>query len=145
MNQGPADHPAGGRVLALDYGKAQTGVAVSDPSGVIVRPLPAIRDASGKQGLEMIARLVMEEAAVKVVVGMPVSLSGEMGSQALETTRFLETIRTLLDVPVIAWDERFTSKIARERGREAAASEHSVAACCLLEDYLRSEENQRHR
>lgn len=136
-----ADHDAvRGRVIALDYGRVHTGAAVSDPSGTIVRPLPEVRDASTDKGFAAIAELVSRENAVKVVVGMPVSLSGERGAQAQETAGFIQGLSAVLPVEVVAWDERFTSKIARERGRDSEAAEHSIAACCLLEDYLSSAE-----
>ena len=128
-----------GRLVALDYGRVHTGVAVSDPSGTIVRPLAEVRAAASEQGKAAIARLVAEEHAVMVVVGMPVSLSGKPGAQALETASFIQELSLALPVPVVAWDERFTSKIARERGRFAGAGQHSVSACCLLDDFLGSE------
>jgi putative Holliday junction resolvase len=131
------------RVLALDYGRVHTGVAVSDPTGTIVRPLDEIRDAASEKGLDAIDALVENEAAQLVVVGMPVSLSGEMGEQAVETAAFIEKLTARLSIPVVSWDERFTSKIARDRGRGADAAEHSIAAGCLLEDYLESEEFKR--
>lgn len=127
-------------MIALDYGKVHTGAAISDPSGTIVRPLPELRDAATDRGLAAVAELVSRENAVMVVVGMPVSLSGERGAQAEETAGFISELTALLPVRVVAWDERFTSKIARERGRGSAAAEHSIAACCLLEDYLSSAE-----
>jgi putative Holliday junction resolvase len=131
------------RVIALDYGRVHTGAAVSDPTGTIVRPLPEVSAAVSEAGMEAIVRLVDTEDAQLVVVGMPVSLSGEMGEQAQETARFIEQLTQRLAVPVLSWDERFTSKIARERGRGATANEHSIAASCLLEDFLASDEFRR--
>lgn len=126
------------RVLALDYGRANTGAAISDPSGTVVRPLEPITAAASDSGIAGLKRLIDDEKAEMVVVGIPVSLSGKHGAQAEETGDFLEALATAVEVPVIGYDERFTSKIAREKGRDSNASEHSVAACCLLEDYLRS-------
>jgi putative Holliday junction resolvase len=127
-------------VLALDYGSVHTGAAISDPSATIVRPLPEIKDAAQPEGLASIVRLVSEEGAGLIVVGMPVSLSGELGEQAQETERFVEALTREVDVPVVSFDERFTSTIAGARGRYSSASEHSLAAAVLLEDFLGSSE-----
>lgn len=134
-------HGNPGRILALDYGSVHTGAAVCDPGGTIVRPLPEVKEAASTAGLAAIAGLARSEEAVMVIVGMPVSLSGEHGGQARETAAFIEQLRSVLSLPVKAWDERFTSKIARERGRGSSAPGHSIAACCLLEDYLTAIDN----
>lgn len=126
------------RVMALDFGRAHTGVAVSDPTGTIVRPLPDIDGAGTLDGLNRIAALVARASADLVVVGMPISLGGSLGSQAHETQEFISLLSARLTVPVALWDERFTSKIASARGRFSNASSHSLAACVLLEDYLDS-------
>ena len=126
------------RVMALDYGKAHTGVAVSDATGTIVRPLPDIDAAGTPDGLNRVAALVTGESAGLVVVGMPISLAGAAGAQAHETREFIKLLTARLSVPVASWDERFTSKIASARGGFSNASSHSLAACVLLEDYLDS-------
>ncbi|MHB0866152.1 MAG: Holliday junction resolvase RuvX [Thermoleophilia bacterium] len=126
------------RVMALDYGKAHTGVAVSDPTCTIVRPLPDIDAAGTPDGLNCVVALVARESAGLVVVGMPISLAGTTGAQAHETQEFIDLLKARLTIPVASWDERFTSKIAGARGRFSNASTHSLAACVLLEDYLDS-------
>jgi putative Holliday junction resolvase len=127
-------------VLALDFGRVNTGVAVSDPTGLIARPLPEVIDAASDDGIKRITQIIEEEDVGLVVVGMPISLSGERGKQAEETQDYIDLLKKMLDVDVVAWDERFTSKIAREKGRGAKAQEHSVAASCLLESFLSSDE-----
>lgn len=131
-----SDKVASGRVLALDYGSAHTGAAVSDPTGTIARPLADIRNAGSPAGLDTLVALVREHGIGRVIVGMPLSLSGEKGAQARETGVFIDSLRQVLSVPVEALDERFTSKIAGQRRAHARASVHSLAACCLLESYL---------
>lgn len=126
------------RVLALDYGSAHTGVAISDPTGTISRPLAEIDKAGSPAGLGQIAELVRGVEAGSVIVGMPVSLSGEHGVQAAETEAFIADLKRAVSVPVYPWDERFTSKIAGRRGKRQGVSSHSLAASCLLEDYLGS-------
>ena len=126
------------RIMALDYGRVHTGVALSDPSGTIVRPLEAVNGASSSDGLTKLKNLVESERADEVIVGLPVSLSGELGAQAQETEAFIEALKQALSVPVRSWDERYTSRIAAEKGRGSGSDPHSLAACCLLEDYLGS-------
>jgi putative holliday junction resolvase len=117
------------KVLALDYGRARTGVAVSDPTGELARPLGIVQEAAGAAGLDRLAAIVAEEAAEKVVVGLPLTLKGEHGEQAQETERFVTVLRQRLAVPVEMFDERFTSALAG--GDDARAAAH------LLSDYLR--------
>ena len=122
------------RVLALDYGSARCGCAISDPTGVLASPLPAIEQPATEAGLGALANLVRRHGVERVVVGLPVGLSGEEGAQALETRRFAERLRFVLDVPVDTWDERFTTRLARSTpGRHA---EDSRAAAHLLQSWL---------
>jgi putative Holliday junction resolvase len=123
------------KVLALDYGAARTGVAVSDPTGTLARPLGVIERAAGKAGLGRLAELVREEGAERIVVGLPLTLRGERGEQAAETERFIEALRQVVDVPVESFDERFTTTLAGAApGR--TAPEDARAAAHLLESYL---------
>src|SRR5207244_10128197 len=117
-----------------DYGRARTGVAVSDPTGTLARPLGVVERAGTEAGLARIAGLVEEEEAERVVVGLPVTLRGERGEQARETERFVEALRSVVDVPVECFDERFTTDLAsRDAG---AAPEDARAAAHLLSTYL---------
>lgn len=123
------------KVLALDYGAARTGVAVSDPTGTLARPLEVIERASTQQGLARVAELVAAEEAELVVVGLPLRLTGERGAQALETDAFLAKLRDVLPVPVEAFDERFTTALAQQSPGRVAA-EDARAAAHLLSSYL---------
>ena len=122
------------KVLALDYGSARTGVAVSDPTGTVARPLEVIDRVDGEAGMARLAELVSSEAVERVVVGLPVTLRGERGAQAGETDRFVERLRAALDVPVETFDERFTTTLARSS--ETSAAEDAAAAAHLLSSYL---------
>ena len=124
------------RVLALDYGSARTGVAVSDASGTIARPVCVVRKAGTEAGLAEIARLVGELAAERVVVGLPLTLRGEHGKQADETQVFVEALRALVPVSVETADERFTTALAQRFG--GSAPEDAVAAAHLLQSWLDS-------
>ena len=122
------------KVLALDYGSARTGVAVSDPTGTVARPLEVVENASGANGLRRIVTLVERESVERIVVGLPVTLRGERGAQAQETEAFVDALRALTEVPIESFDERFTTKLAESRPSNAPAD--AVAAAHLLSTYL---------
>jgi putative Holliday junction resolvase len=122
------------KVIALDFGSARTGVAVSDPTGVVARPLCVVERAASKAGIAELVRLVREQDAGQVVVGHPLTLRGERGEQARATERFAETLRAALDVPVLLFDERFTTDLAQQT--PSATSEDARAAAHLLSGYL---------
>ena len=124
------------KVLALDYGSARTGVAVSDATGTLARPVGVVERAAGEAGLRRLAQLVAEEGAERVVVGLPLTLRGEHGAQAVETDVFVDALRAAVDVPVETYDERFTTRLAERDG--GAADEDARAAAHLLEGYLQS-------
>ncbi len=122
------------RVLALDFGAARTGVAVSDATGTIARPLGVVERAATPAGLARIAELVTQEEAERVVVGLPLTLRGERGTQAEATEEFVSALRKAIQVPVKTYDERFTTALASKDGGDAP--EDARAAAHLLESYL---------
>jgi putative Holliday junction resolvase len=123
------------KVLALDYGSARTGVAVSDPTGTVARPLEVVPRAASEAGLARILEIAAAESVELIVVGLPVTLRGERGLQAEETDRFVARLCDVTDVPVESFDERFTTALARRAG-ETRAAEDAVAAAHLLTSYL---------
>lgn len=129
------------RVLALDYGSARCGVAVSDPTGVLATPLEAVLKPAGRKGMGKILALVRELGAERVVVGLPLSLSGGDSAQTREAREFAAVLEQRLDgVPVELYDERFTTLLAQRDGgpgtRSPRASEDSRAAAHLLSSWL---------
>jgi putative pre-16S rRNA nuclease len=116
------------KVLALDYGSARTGVAVSDPTGTIARPVEIVEAVGKPKGMARLLAVIREEQPERIVVGLPLTLRGEHGAQATETAAFVETLRGAVDVPVETYDERFTSVLAG--GDDARAAAH------LLSSYL---------
>jgi putative pre-16S rRNA nuclease len=120
--------------MALDYGFARTGVAVSDPTGTLARPLCVVERAAEEAGLDRLAELVAAETAERVVVGMPLTMRGGRGEQAVETERFVELLAARLGVPVETYDERFTTDLA-ERTPSTAPLD-ATAAAHLLSSYL---------
>jgi putative holliday junction resolvase len=125
-----------GRVLALDYGSARCGVAVSDPTGTLATPLDPVVRANTRKGVDRLATIVREAGAERVVVGLPLGLAGADTAQTAETRAFAQRLSERLDVPVELYDERFTTRIAARGGEGARASEDSRAAAVLLDDWL---------
>lgn len=125
------------KVVALDFGRARTGVAVSDPTGTLARPLGVVEQAATEAGLARVAELVREEGAEQVVVGLPLTLRGERGEQARETEAFVEALRAAVNVPVETFDERFTTTLAERGGNGSSTSAPDArAAAHLLSGYL---------
>ena len=122
------------RVLALDHGESRCGAAVSDPSGTLATPLPAIDRPDSRRGLGEVARLAEEQGAERVVVGLPLTLRGEEGQQAELARAFAERLRGRLAIPVELHDERLTTRLAERVG--GRADPDSRAAAHLLESYL---------
>jgi putative Holliday junction resolvase len=125
------------RVLALDYGSARCGCALSDPTGTIVTPMEPVPKPASRRGLAALGQLVSERDVERVVVGLPLSLRGEDTDQTRETRAFAKTLarRVGADVSVELFDERFTTRIAASMGH-ASTSEDSRAAAVLLEGWL---------
>jgi putative Holliday junction resolvase len=124
------------RVLALDYGSARCGAAVSDPSGTIATPLEPVLQPAGRKGLRRVAALAEELGAERIVVGLPLSLSGSDSDQTRETRAFAEALQAIVRVPVELYDERFTTRLAAQRA--GSASLDSRAAAVLLDEWLTS-------
>lgn len=121
------------RVLALDHGTARIGCAISDPSGTLATPLPVIEPPVARAVVDLVAKHEVES----VVVGLPLHLSGEEGSQAALVRGFCKELEALLDIPVETYDERLTTRMAGASKREgASAAPDSLAAAHLLQAYL---------
>ncbi len=125
------------RVLALDYGSARCGCALSDPTGTLATPIEPVERPSTRRGMGRLLGLVREHAVSRVVVGLPLGLSGRDTDQTREAREFAALLQARLGerVPVELYDERFTTRIAARSGGDAS-SEDSRAAAVLLEDWL---------
>ena len=122
------------RVLALDYGKARCGCAISDPTGTLATPLDPVLAPATRRGRARLRALVSELGAELVVVGLPLSLSGLDSEQTAEARAFAAALAGAVPVPVELYDERFTTRLAERTG--GRASEDSRAAAHLLEGWL---------
>ena len=126
------------RVLALDYGSARCGCAVSDPSGTIVTPIAEVQRPGSRRGLAALRELVRERQVELVVVGLPLSLDGSDTDQTRETREFARRLASSLgeEIPVEMHDERFTTRMAQRMEGPLNSSEDSRAAAHLLESWL---------
>jgi putative Holliday junction resolvase len=143
------------RVLGLDLGKRRVGVAVSDPDGTIARPLMQFRVARREDILRTVGRLVAEQEAGRVVVGLPLHADGTAGEQVRWTQGVVAALAEVLNVPVETWDERFSTDEAetildqagghvrdRKSRRDRQARRDMVAAAVILQDYLDAGEGE---
>jgi putative Holliday junction resolvase len=144
-----------GRIVALDVGERRIGIAVSDPSGLFVRGAGVVAADPAERAIAELGRIVADEQAVLLVIGLPLTLRGEQGPQAKRVLAFAEALKQAVPLPQILRDERYTSveakRIIEERGgrrrgkkrrREPAKGEvDELAARLILEDYL--SENRR--
>jgi putative Holliday junction resolvase len=123
------------RALALDFGSARCGCAVSDPTGTLATPLPAVERPGSAAGLRRIGGLVREREVEAVVVGLPLTLAGEESEQTRAAREFAARVADVVaPVPVELYDERLTTAQARRTGGDA--TEDSRAAAHLLEAWL---------
>ena len=124
------------RVLALDYGSARTGVAISDATGTIATPLAVVERVGTESGFAELCALIALHDPARVVVGVPQPLAGGDNAQSRTVAAFVKKLRSRLTLPVVTYDERFTTTIAQSRGGLAAID--ARAAAQILEDYLRA-------
>lgn len=130
--------------MALDVGDRRIGVALSDPTGTIATPLLTLQRSAERKDLETLSRLAQEHAVQRIVIGLPTTLRGELGPQAQRTMRFGERLARVATVPIVYWDERYSTteaeQIARSRGRGRRARKpvDEVAAAVILRSYLDS-------
>lgn len=131
------------RFLGLDVGQRRIGVAVSDPTGVLATPAGPLQGRQRSKALTVIAARCTEAGIGTIVVGLPYTLDGRIGPQAEQTLKFVAALRRTTAVPVITWDERFSTdrarEILRDQGVPAAAWPNridSIAAAVMLQSYL---------
>jgi putative holliday junction resolvase len=131
------------RILALDVGDRRIGVAVSDPTGLLARPLSIISRKDAASDVRAVCRLVSEQKAGKLIIGLPLSLDGHIGPQAEKIQEFAAKLRTLLDVPLEMRDERFSTAAVKEqrldsgvKKKKRRAPDDAEAAAVILQGYL---------
>jgi putative Holliday junction resolvase len=128
------------KVVALDHGTVRTGVAVCDETGTVARPLTVVDRVGTEAGFAALLALLVAERPARVVVGLPLSLDGREHGQARSARAFAARLTAAVEIPVELFDERFTTKLADQRG--GSAPRDARAAATLLEDYLRMVDGQ---
>jgi len=131
------------RYLGLDVGDLRIGVALSDETATLASGLPTLKRVGPRKDVKAVATLVREHGVVEVVVGMPRRLDGTRGPQAEKVASFMAELRALVRVPVVEWDERFTSVMATQAlieggvsRRDRKKSVDQVSAVLILQNYL---------
>lgn len=135
----------GGRVLGIDHGKKRVGVAMSDPFRLLAQPVATFENNEELTG--NIRSIIAEQGVTLIVVGMPYAPDGGKGKTAAEVDRFIEELKTLIEVPIETWDESYSSENARQvfiqggmkkKKRQGKAHIDVMAARLMLQDYLDS-------
>jgi len=128
-------------ILALDFGRARIGAAISDELQLLAHPLETI--PANEQASSRVAEIVREKKVDHVVAGLPKRLNGQIGVAATEVLQFVEKLRAILRCPVVTWDERLTTAAAHRALRDAGKkTRHTrgyvdqVAAQMILQSYL---------
>ncbi len=131
------------RVLALDVGEKRIGVALSDEAGQFAMPLTTVQAQPPARALAQIGALVQEYRVELIVIGWPLTLSGEVGVQAHITQAFAAQLQSHVSVPLTLFDERLTSTVAEQILREMGVKPEKrkqrideIAAMVILQDYL---------
>lgn len=128
-------------ILALDFGRARIGAAISDELGLLAHPLETI--PADERSLARIAEIVREKKVDHVVAGLPKQMDGQLGAAAAEVLQFVEKLRAMLPCPVVTWDERLTTAAAHralhdagKKTRHTRGYVDQVAAQMILQSYL---------
>lgn len=137
------------RILGLDYGEKRLGFAVSDEMGMLATPLSVETCSSDAEAAAIVRRVCRQTGAARVVIGLPLNMDGSRGSQAQRVERFAELLRTSLEVPVVLWDERLSSRAAERamreggvRARKQRGKLDKIAAQLMLQCYLDAQQAQ---
>jgi len=128
-------------IIALDIGDRRIGIAISDPLGMLARPLAVVK-RSGRD-YQRIADLVREHGAERIVAGYPRNMDGSVGEQARKAEAYVGGLEEHVDVPIEFWDERLSTFEAERlmieagrRARDRRARIDAAAAAVILQDYL---------
>jgi putative pre-16S rRNA nuclease len=134
-----------GRILAIDYGSRRMGLAVSDPLGITAQGLETLERKNKRADFGRLERTIREYQVKEIVLGNPLRMSGQEGTQSQKVAEFAEALRERFQLPVHLWDERLTSAEANRLLREAEVSVKKraqavdrMAAVLILQSFLQS-------
>lgn len=136
------------KILAVDLGKARTGLAICDEGEVLASPVRVISERNWDRLTSMIVQEAKTLSAKQIVVGLPRNMDGSEGESAQNARAFAERLKALTSIPIVLWDERGTTITAHEylndtdtRGKKRKAVIDAVAATVILQDYLSFRKN----
>ncbi|MCB5234285.1 MAG: Holliday junction resolvase RuvX [Candidatus Cloacimonetes bacterium] len=136
-----------GRILAIDYGHKRIGIALSDPLRIFAKPFKTLENQGMDTFLSEIKQICEAERVTKIIFGMPYAIAGHDTPKTLETRKAMEFIQNGQALPVIPWDERYSSADAEEElkkmgksWQEARKLVDAMAAALILRNYLQSED-----
>ena len=131
------------RILGVDFGEKRIGLALSDPMGMTAQGLPTLENKSKKQVLAELEKLCKERGVEELVIGLPRNMDGSFGPKANQIQRVVPELEKALQIPVLAWDERLTSReagrlmiqqgLSRKKQKEGS---DRLAATLILQNYL---------
>ncbi len=132
------------RILGIDYGSKKIGLAISDETQTIAMPLKVID--SDEDAVDTINNIVKENDVKRIVIGLPITLSGTKGKRAIETEEFIDKLKNVLDIEIVEWDERLSTRFserilnkANVKGRKNKKKViDKIAATFILQGYLDS-------
>lgn len=140
------------KILAVDYGDARTGLAISDNSEFLASPVGTIKEWNAGRLAKKIAAEAKKQQAGEIIVGLPINMNGTKGPRAEKCEEFAELLRSLTELPVKMWDERSTTVTAHQilnetnvRGKNRKAIVDTVAASVILENYLDYRRKNKHK
>lgn len=132
-----------GRIMALDYGEKRIGIAFSDPMQIFAKPFITLPNSGLDGVLTEIRKLCTEHVVSEILVGVPYAIDGTYTPKTLETLDFIQSLQDALSLPVIKWDERYSSQEAeaelKKMGKswqEARQLVDAMAAALILKNYL---------
>lgn len=131
------------RIMAIDYGKRRIGIALSDPLGVIAQPYRVLQPRSEKELIKRLKYIITQNNVGFVLIGNPLSMKGTFTKKSVEVKEFMQRLIKAAGVKAELWDERFTSKYARNAFKDLGLRVRrgdidKVAACIMLAEYLKS-------
>lgn len=136
------------RILAIDYGEKRIGLALSDPMQMFAKPFDTIANLSFEHIISELGKVIKEQSVGSLIVGIPWSIEGTATDKTNETLEFIEKLKSEISLPIIGWDERYTTseanQLLKEMGynwKQARKVIDSMAACLILKNHL---ENRTH-
>jgi putative Holliday junction resolvase len=135
----------GQAIMAIDHGVVRLGISISDPLRIIARPYKIIKRRSRQEDFSVIQSIIENENVSKVVIGLPTDSTGNIGTQALKTIRWAVKLSEVISLPIVFWDESFSSIDAasvRSQTSKKRTPIDDVAAAVILQEYLECGETE---